>query len=61
MIIIAIIVVGFVAIKGIPVSLMPDVDIPQITVKVEMQGSSVQEVEEQAVAPLRDQLAQVRG
>lgn len=61
MIIIAIVVVGVVAIKGISVSLMPDVDIPQITVKVEMQGSSVGEVEEQAVAPLRDQLAQVAG
>lgn len=45
MIIVAIVVIGVVAIVGLPVSLMPNVDIPQITVKVEMSGASVQEVE----------------
>lgn len=61
MIIIAIIVIGILSIKELPVSLMPDVDIPQITVKEEMPGASVQEVEQTAVAPLREQLSQVTG
>lgn len=61
MIIVAIFVIGILAIMGLPVSLMPEVDIPQISVKEEMPGASVQEVEEKAVAPLRDQLSQVTG
>src|SRR5574344_1159297 len=61
MIIVAVVVIGVVSITGLPVSLMPDVDIPQITVKVEMPGSSVQEVEQQAIEPLRNQLSQVTG
>ncbi len=61
MIIVAIVVIGVVAITGLPVSLMPDIDIPQITVKVEMPGASVQEVEQRAIEPLRNQLSQVAG
>ena len=61
MIIVAIVVIGIVAVRGIPVSLMPNVDIPQITVKVDMPGSSVEEIEQQVVAPLREQLSQVAG
>ena len=61
MIIVAIVVIGIVAVRGIPVSLMPNVDIPQITVKVDMPGSSVEEIEQQVVAPLREQLLQVAG
>lgn len=61
MIIVAIVVIGIVSITVLPVSLMPDVDIPQITVKVEMPGASVQEVEQQAIEPIRNQLSQVTG
>lgn len=61
MIIIAVVVIGVVSIEGLPVSLMPDVDIPQITVKVENPGASVQEIEQEAIAPLREQLSQVTG
>ena len=61
MILIAIVVVGVVGIRHIPVSLMPDIDIPQITVQANVPGYSVQEMESRVVAPLRGQLARVPG
>ena len=42
MILIALVVIGIVGIKNIPVSLMPDIDIPQITVQESMPGCSAQ-------------------
>ena len=61
MILIALVVIGIVGIKNIPVSLMPDIDIPQITVQESMPGCSAQEMEKRVIAPLRGQLAQVSG
>lgn len=61
MIVIALAVLGIVATRFIPVSLMPEIDIPRITVQVSSPGSSVTEVEQQMVNPLRHQLAQVAG
>lgn len=61
MIVIALTVLGIVATKYIPVSLMPEIDIPRITVQVHSPGSSVTEIEQQMVNPLRHQLAQVAG
>lgn len=61
MIIIAVVVVGIVGIRNIPVSLMPDIDIPQMTVQANVPGYSVQEMESRVVAPLRSQLARVPG
>ena len=53
MILIALVVIGIVGIKNIPVSLMPDIDIPQITVQESMSGCSAQEMEKRVIAPLR--------
>ncbi|MDE6772443.1 MAG: efflux RND transporter permease subunit, partial [Muribaculaceae bacterium] len=61
MCLIAILVVGILAIRYIPVSLMPDIDVPQITVQALCPGASVAEVEATATKPLRQQLLQVAG
>ena len=61
MCLIAIMVMGTLALRYIPVSLMPDIDIPQITVQVSLPGYSAQEVERKVVASLRGQLMQVAG
>ncbi len=59
--IIAIIVVGWVSFRFIPISLMPDIDIPQITVQANYPGASVREVENKVVRHLKNQLMQVAG
>ena len=61
MCIIALTVIGILSLRHIPVSLMPDIDIPQITVQVSMPGYSAQEVERNVVSPLRGRLMQVTG
>ena len=61
MCIIALTVIGILSLRHIPVSLMPDIDIPQITVQVSMPGYSAQEVERNVVSPLRGRLMQVAG
>lgn len=61
MCIIAILVLGGVAIGMLPVSLMPNVDIPQITVQVTLKGASAREVDESVIKPLRSQLIQITG
>ncbi len=61
MIVIAVVVVGIIGVRNIPVSLMPDIDIPQVTVQADVQGYSVQEMETNVVAPLRSQLSHVPG
>lgn len=61
MCLIALVVVGAFSLKYIPVSLMPDIDIPQITVQASYPGASVREIDEKVVAPLRNQLMQVAG
>ena len=58
MVLFAVAVLGTVSIKLIPVSLMPDVDIPQITVQVKVEGSSAREMDEY-LQPLRRQLMQI--
>ncbi len=58
MVLFAVAVLGAVSIKLIPVSLMPDVDIPQITVQVKVEGSSAREMDEY-LQPLRRQLMQI--
>lgn len=59
MTIVAILIVGIVAIGKLPISLMPNVDIPQITVQVAAKGSSARELNEQVIKPLRMQLIQI--
>ena len=61
MCLIALIAIGCISFNYVPVSLMPDIDIPQITVQVSYPGASVHEVDAEVVAPLRSQLMQVAG
>ena len=61
MALIAIVTLGILAFGHIPVSLMPDIDIPRITVQMSSPGSSAQEVEQRMVTPMRQQLSQVAG
>lgn len=56
---IAILVLGIVAINYLPVSLMPDIDIPEITVQVSVPNTSARELENTVVKPLRRQLMQL--
>lgn len=56
---IAVLLLGGVATGLLPVSLMPDVDIPEITVQVERTGVSVRELENTVVSNLRRSLSQV--
>ncbi len=55
----AIIVLGIVASARLPVSLMPDIDIPKITVEVSGKNMPARELENTVVKPLRNQLIQL--
>ncbi|MBP5346300.1 MAG: efflux RND transporter permease subunit [Bacteroidales bacterium] len=61
MILIALTAIGVLAFMHIPVSLMPEIDIPLITVQMSKPGASVEEVEQQLVTPMRYRLSQVAG
>ncbi len=57
----AIIMLGLVASRRLPVSLMPDIDIPEITVTVNRPDVSAREIENSIVTVLRRNLIQVPG
>jgi len=59
MVYVAAIALGVVSYYYIPVSLMPDIPIPEITVHVSYKNSSARELENAVVRPLRVQLMQV--
>ena len=61
MVMLVIIVLGIVSIRRLPVSLMPDVKIPYITVQVSESSFSAREMEESVIKPLRQQLVQING
>lgn len=61
MTLIAIVILGVLAFTRIPVSLMPDIDVPRIVVQMSAQGSSAREIEQRLVKPMRQQLSQVTG
>ncbi|MBQ3174375.1 MAG: efflux RND transporter permease subunit [Bacteroidales bacterium] len=61
MCIIAILVLGGVAIGMLPVSLMPNVDIPQITIQVTSKGSSARELDQNVMKRLRREMIQIPG
>lgn len=61
MCVIALAVLGMLSTGYLPVSLMPDIDIPQITVHASYPGASVRQVESKVTGPLRSQLSQVPG
>lgn len=52
-------IVGLVTYFALPVSLLPDIAIPEITVQVSAQNTSARELENTVVNPLRQQLIQV--
>lgn len=52
-------IVGLVTYFTLPVSLLPDIAIPEITVQVSAQNTSARELENTMVKPLRQQLVQV--
>lgn len=61
MVTLAVIVLGLLAIWRLPVSLLPDVDIPQVTVQVTRPGASASQIDAQIVRSLRSRLAQLPG
>lgn len=61
MILIALVTISILGVRKIPVSLMPDIDVPQITVQANVPGYSAQEMEKDIVAPLRLQLSRIAG
>lgn len=54
-------IIGMVMYKTLPVSLLPDIAIPQITVQVSDADKSSAEIENSIVAPLRNNMLQVSG
>jgi multidrug efflux pump subunit AcrB len=52
-------IVGLVTYFTLPVSLLPDIAIPEITVQISAQNTSARELENTVVKPLRQQLIQV--
>lgn len=61
MIVVAIVVLSVLAAYRLPVSLLPDVDVPQIKVQVDMPGAAAGQVEENAIRKLRGRLSQLSG
>lgn len=59
MIAIVLIILGVVSSRLLPVSLVPDVDAPYITVQVPAQGLSARQLDETVITPLRQQLIQL--
>jgi multidrug efflux pump subunit AcrB len=57
----ALLLLGIVASNRLPVSLMPDIDIPEITVAISRPDVSARELENTVVAILRRNLTQVQG
>ncbi|MBQ0149562.1 MAG: efflux RND transporter permease subunit [Bacteroidales bacterium] len=61
MIMLVAIVLGIVGIRHIPVSLIPDVDVPYVTVKVSAPGVPARELEQSVVRPLRQRFMQINA
>ncbi|MCC8061678.1 MAG: efflux RND transporter permease subunit [Rikenellaceae bacterium] len=55
---IAVIVLGVVAARMLPISLMPEVDIPQVTVRINAPNTPARELQASVITPLRSQLMQ---
>lgn len=59
MVFLALLVLGYFAMRSIPVSLLPDIEIPEITVQISAPETPAQELESAATAPLRQRLMQI--
>lgn len=58
---IALIIAGLVLLKKIPVSLLPNVDVPQIVVRVDYPNSSAAVIEQNVIRPIRENLVNLNG
>lgn len=58
---IALFIVGLTTFFTLPISLLPNIDIPEITVNISEQGKTAREIEKTIVTPLRRSLVQVDG
>ncbi len=61
MVLIMVVVLGLVSLRLLPISLIPSVDVPYITVQVSYPEQSARELEESVVGPLREGLMQIAG
>ena len=52
-------ILGLVTYMNIPISLLPDIAIPEITIKISGKNTSARELENTAVKPIRQQLLQI--
>lgn len=52
-------IIGILTYVNIPVSLLPDIPIPEITVQITSSNTSARELENTVVAPIRQQLLQL--
>lgn len=59
MVFIALFILGIITYINLPVSLLPDIAIPEITVQISGQNTSARELENTVVRPVRQQLMQV--
>ena len=59
MVLLTFVVLGILGIGKLPVSLIPDVDIPYVTVQIAESGMSARELENVVVSPLRQSLMQI--
>jgi multidrug efflux pump subunit AcrB len=59
MVFIALFILGIITYMNLPVSLLPDIAIPEITVQISGQNASARELENTVVRPVRQQLMQV--
>ena len=59
MIVLVFVVLGIVGIRSLPVSLIPDVDIPYVTVQISAPDRSARELDDVVVKPLRQSLVQI--
>lgn len=57
----ALVIVGVITFFSLPVSLLPDISIPHITVKIAEGNYSARELENSVVTPVRRQLMQING
>lgn len=59
MIAVVLVILGIVSSRLLPVSLVPDVDAPYITIQIPAQGLSARQLDETVITPLRQQLIQL--
>ena len=61
MALVVVLVLGITGIRMLPVSLIPDIDIPYMTVQVSAPNLSAREIDETVCRPLRQQLVQINS